>query len=177
MQGCERFEGALYEDNITREVSEHLAGCDSCRALAEKLSALQKRTRFDVSVDPAYIAYRKRIILQKLPLPEPRYAGLLRLVRVSIVALFAIALFLPHSKAPQPAPNAAVSQQAQIDFELVKKGSAVELHWKGDTRRSYRVYKGPNPASLKPVQQVKGVAWMDPSPNSSPILFYKIEAL
>lgn len=177
MQGCVDFEGALYEGQITPEVSEHLAGCESCRQLSVRLGRLDQVARFEVDVDPAYTAFRKRLILQKLNTiqPEPRYAGLLRLARVAIVAGFAIALILSQHGAHQK--QAPASAQAAIDFELVKSGNIVQLRWKGDPRQEYRVYKGPNPSRMSPVQQVKGVAWIDNKPDSSPILFYKIEAL
>lgn len=179
MQSCVDFEGALYEGQITPEVSEHLAGCESCRNLAHRLTRFDQAARFDVDVDPAYIAFRKRLILQKLSTvePESRYAGVLRLARVAIVAAFALALFLPHHSAQKQTTTAQASAQAVIDFELVKNGNIVELRWKGDPRQEYRVYKGPTPSRLTKVQQVKGVAWTDNKPDSSPILFYKIEAL
>jgi hypothetical protein len=179
MQGCVGFEGALYEGQITPEVSEHLAGCGTCRELAVRLNRLDQAARFEVDVIPAYTAFRKRLILQKLNTvePEPRYAGALRLARVAIVAVFVFALFLSHHAAQKQTKAPLTSAQTAIDFELVKNGNIVQLRWNGDPHQEYQVYKGPNPSQLAPVQQVKGVAWIDNKPDSSPILFYKIEAL
>lgn len=179
MQSCARFEGALYEGQITPEVSEHLAQCGSCRELAGRLDQLDQTARFDVTIDPRFAEFRRNLILQRLATlqVDPPHAWALKLLRMALVAAIALALFLPHNSAQKQTKPARNAAEAAIDFELVKDGDIVQLRWKGDPHREYCVFKGPNPGQLAPVQQVRGVAWVDDKPDSSPILFYKIEAL
>lgn len=121
------------------------------------------------------------------------------------IAVMALVVFRPHTPdgiVTRPIPNAAAVQQPaagnpahnsnaaaplpatgqgesaqNVAFELQKVDSAaVRLTWKGDDDAQYRIYKGANPAHMKPVLSVKGLQWIDHSPDSSPIVFYKVEA-
>lgn len=181
MPSCTKVETAIYEDHITPEVQEHLAFCASCTALSRRLEQLHSYLRFNIDVNPHYLEFRKKLILQKAEYLEPAMVSPwpLRIARVALIFLFALMVILPYrSMQNRTEPPAQIThRQPDIDFELVKMDEVVQLRWKGDPQKVYRVYKGPNPGSLKPVREIKGVQWVDSEADSNPIIFYKIEAL
>lgn len=183
MRNCDSVRAALLEGDRSDEVRQHASHCEACSAFAARALELDTRLRFDVDVDGKYVEFRKRLILQKLPSTGqlPAHYSLLRALRVSLAAAAIIVLAgIPfRNRTPDlPLPSLSASAaQEEVPFELQKSGDQVELRWKGDPGRAYRIYKGPNPGSMKPVQMVRGKEWVDRSADSSPIIFYKVEPM
>lgn len=174
---CESLLNQLYEGQITPEASAHLASCESCREPARRLGELEPLMRFDVKPDEAFVTFRKRLILQKTKAVEQdaAHAGLWRFARISLAAALVLLVFVIPQHKSQPARNTAAGHE--VPFELQKVNDQVKLSWNGDPGDEYRIYKGSTPAGLKPVESVRGKQWIDRTPDSSPITFYRVEEL
>ncbi len=64
-----------------------------------------------------------------------------------------------------------------MQIEVVVDGDAVKLAWSDGNRQSYTVTKTTDPraGSRQEAHLVKGNVWVDADPQSSPVVFYKIE--
>ncbi|HXI20524.1 MAG TPA: zf-HC2 domain-containing protein [Gemmatimonadales bacterium] len=166
------------------EVDRHLRDCASCSSELETFkSVISEAQRAFPSSHEQAESVRRRIALEAaagvrgtsfrwLPLfmPAARPAGLVAAAAV-VIALVAIPLALRERVA-----GPETSEQA-MKIEVVAEPGAVKLAWSDGPRASYTVYKSDNPRDFgrKDAHVVRGNSWVDRAPDSSPVVFYKIE--
>ncbi len=192
MSDCSRYEILLplsaRGDLGERErpaVQAHLAVCQACRDEEAKFLAVISVSRAALVADhelPAFV--RSRIAREaaarsarrswRLPLPIldlKARPGLLATVTAMLVALLVLPVALRTGTGGMPAGEAAVR------IEVVTDGRTVHLGWSDGTRSSYTVYKSSDPRAVTrgEAHHVRGNAWTDDDPCSSPVIFYTIE--
>jgi hypothetical protein len=87
-----------------------------------------------------------------------------------VLALVSLPVALRHSSGP--AQNAEISA-----IQITTDGGVVRLAWSDGSRDSYTVYKSSDPRALGQAEAhvVRGNVWTDSRPQSSQIVFYRIE--
>jgi hypothetical protein len=178
---CEQVQQELYEGALSGAGAEHVSACPECLRIQRALASLERDLRFEVKPAPNHAEFKKRLIAQRLPSIEPEggYAGWIRLARAAVVAAaLMLAFILPNSGDRTSKMQTISGVNHEVPFELQKvDDDVVKLSWKGDPRDHYRIYKGASPASMKPIESVRGREWIDRAADSSPITFYRVEEL
>jgi hypothetical protein len=192
MSDCSRYKillplsarGDLGEREIPA-IQAHLAVCQACRDEEAKFLSVISVSRAAMAADhelPPFVrskiareaAVRSARRSWRLPLPildlQAR-PGLLATVTAMLVALLVLPVALRTGGGNQPAGEAAVR------IEVVTNGRTVHLGWSDGTRSSYTVYKSSDPRAVTrgEAHRVRGNAWTDNDPESSPVVFYTIE--
>lgn len=176
---CSGFQAFIYQGVFTEDVQRHIDGCKACCDLRKRLSSLDAKLQYRVRGSAGYHEYRKQLILQKVRYVQASAPDwTVHLIRAAYIFVLVAILFLPLSrlrKNPNAIPPAA--SISTVAFEVGKIDQSVQLRWKGDPRKTYRVYKGASPKQLQPIGEFRGSQWIDASRSSSSLVFYKIEAL
>jgi hypothetical protein len=180
MMNCCDFQKSIYEEVFTHEVQQHIRSCSSCANLMHRLSVLQGMLQYQVRGSEDYQENRKQLILQKVE--HLKFTGTFDwstwMLRTAYVLALGGMLFLLISRFRQTDVQVSSAHRTtEITFEVGKRAQSVELRWKGDSRKTYRVYKGSSPKQLEPVGEFRGLQWVDSSQNTNGLVFYKIEAL
>jgi anti-sigma factor RsiW len=168
-------------------VEEHLQDCPSCRKELETFKAVISagRRKYDNThqlegVVRSRIAFHAAsdVKAARHPFRAPlfalasRPAGLLAPAAAAmVIALIALPIALRERIATQE------SAEQVMKIEVVAEPGAVKLAWSDGPRSSYTVYKSDNPRIFgsHDAHVVKGNVWVDQAPETSPIVFYKIE--
>ena len=192
MSDCSRYKillplsarGDLGEREMSA-IQAHLAVCQACRDEEAKFLTVISVSRAALVADHELPAFVRGNIAQeaaarstrgswRLPLPIldlKARPGLLATVSAMLVALLVLPVALRSGAGNQPAGEAAVK------IEVVTDGRTVHLGWSDGTRGSYTVYKSSDPRAVTrgEAHHVRGNAWTDDDPGSSPVVFYAIE--
>ncbi len=167
-------------------MASHLSGCRVCKEEAGALAALVSQARVllrsedrmppavldRIALEAAGRARRRSWDLTLFPTGAwSRRTGLLASAAAVLVALVA----MPVALRPGRGPASGRSEVSTI--EVVADGGSVRLAWSDGNKASYTVYKSDDPRGLAraEVHVVRGNFWVDPDPDSSPVVFYRIE--
>jgi len=171
-------------DEAAGRVRRHLAVCPGCRteesAVAELLEAARSAGKVDFQLPPAV---RRRIALEAaaravrrpwvswLPVRTltPRYGLMTAIAACLVVLLLPLVL---RQQAPVSSRSDGVTR-----IEVVADRGVVRLAWSDGQKASYTVLKTSDPrnAGAGETHVVKGNVWVDRRPDSSPVVFYRIE--
>ena len=169
---------------ISRLVSDHLAGCPDCRSEVTEFKELVSATRAtrmaDGALPPTVIARIARQAAEAASHP----AWWRRLVPVQVTPVMAAAvpamvalLALGIGLAARGGRSVESGSQipARLDMQVEAKG--VRLAWTDGRGRAYKVYTTSDPRLLGrgTGTVVQGNQWVDQEPDSSPIVFYRVE--
>lgn len=167
------------------DLRDHLTGCGECRrAVADyTLVVREARAAFPATLGlnefvRARVARNAAADVVRTPwwgrlLPSsartPAWAA------VAPALLVALVVALPLALHRQPAP--ASSGEAPVRLDMQARGGAVSLAWSDGNGKAYKVYKTSDPRQLGQghAQIVKGNQWTDQDPESSQIVFYRVE--
>ena len=96
----------------------------------------------------------------------------LGLAAPALVLLIAALLPVTMHRAPEPA-----TAMGPVRIDMKAEAGAIRLAWSDGRGRAYKVYKASDPRLLGMGrgQVVHGNQWVDEQPNSSPIVFYRVE--
>jgi len=190
MSDCSKFQPLLLAkgDDLSLELSDaverHIGLCPGCRDERTLFLQLIAAARFSGGVKhelPASVrckialeaaaGARRRPWLQWLPALDLSFRpGLVVALAASLVVLLAIPLLWRES-----ARTTSTAVDARL--ELVANRGVVRLAWTDGQRREYTVLKSSDPRGMARAETfvVRGNVWVDPGPDSSPIVFYRIE--
>ncbi|HEU4402578.1 MAG TPA: zf-HC2 domain-containing protein [Candidatus Polarisedimenticolia bacterium] len=168
-------------------VRAHLAVCPTCSAEEAEFSGLISSARAALSSDyrlpdnmrgriarDAALAAGRGSWLDRLvaPLaPMQRWPGLLAAAAAMLVAVVALPVLMRH-QAGTPAGDAGITT-----LEVVAADGSVRLAWRDGEKGSYTVFKSSDPRQISrgEAHVVRGNIWTDTNPDSSPVVFYRIE--
>lgn len=167
-----------------RLVTEHLAGCQDCRSeVAEykELLALSRATLMaESTLSPVVVARVSRQAAAMAAQPawwrrlipmQPTLA--LAAAAPAIVALLALGIgwAVRNGRPLEPNPPTPVRLEMQVEAK------GVSLAWADGRGRAYKVFKTSDPRLLGRGQGtvVQGNHWLDQAPDSSPVVFYRVE--
>ena len=167
----------------SKMVDEHAALCASCRSeVAEYVGlvsvargssgrelGLPDQVRRRIALEASARATRGFWTFPIIQLPA-RAAWMASATAVLVLAVFA-ATFSSRSGSVQD------SQQRISRLDVVADRGVVRLAWSDGEKVSYTVYKTADPriAGRGESHVVKGHVWVDTDPESSPVVFYRIE--
>jgi hypothetical protein len=167
-----------------RLVTEHLVRCPVCRSeIAEykELLSLSRATLVaERTLSPAVVArisrqaaetaarpafWQRLIPMQPIPV--------LAAAAPAMVALLVLGIGWAVRDGRPAEPNPAVP--VRLEMQVEAKG--VSLAWADGRGRAYKVYKTSDPRLLGRGQGtvVQGNHWVDQEPDSSPVVFYRVE--
>lgn len=165
-------------------VSLHLANCEYCGIEDEKYRSVVSMARSSyleehrvpsairlrIASEAAVRASRKTWswpLLALVPRQVPALA-------TAIAALLVVAAGLPI--ALRKGSDGASGDEV-MRIEVVADGDAVKLAWTDGNHQSYTVYKTSDPRARarQEAHLVRGNVWVDNDPQSSPVVFYRIE--
>lgn len=175
---CSRFQTSIYQGLFTDDVQEHLALCAHCAELSERLSILDRKLKYQVGGTAEYYEYRKNLILQKVQYRQvgtPNWRA--HMIRAAYLCLLLAILSLPVARFTKNHNTSANTRVNTVPFEVGKLDQSVQLRWKGNPHKTYRVFKGASPTQLQLIGEFRGLQWIDASQNTFNLVFYKIEAL
>lgn len=165
-------------------VTGHLAGCPDCRAEVAEFKELRLATRGSLvaggALSPAVIGrvsrqaaeavnspawWRRLVPMQVTPVMAAAVPAM-----VALIAL-GIGLAVRNGRTIESGPQIP----ARLDMQVEAKG--VRLAWTDGRGRAYKVYKTSDPRLLGRGKGtvVQGNQWLDQEPDSSPIVFYRVE--
>jgi len=175
--------GDLTSGDLGR-VEKHLKRCSECleeeRKFSQVISAarivrgvqyqLPTSVRQRIALEAAQRVVRRPWILW-FPVPGFRVRYGLTAAAVACLAGLLMTLAL-RQQAPVPAGPGDVTR-----IEVVADRGVVRLAWSDGQRASYTVMKSDDPRAVGrgEVHVVKGNVWIDRQPDSSPVVFYRIE--
>ena len=169
----------------TGRVRRHLAVCPSCRAeesvVSELVLAARSAGRADfqlpdsvrqrIALEAAGSAVRGRSVswLPVRVLLMPRY----RLMTAAAACL--VALLVPLALRHQAQLSSRADGVTRI--EVVADQGVVRLAWSDGQKASYTVLKTSDPRNVSAGEThvVRGNVWVDRQPDSSPVVFYRVE--
>ncbi len=176
-------EGGEVTPEQSRAIGEHLASCSSCRSesvdyselmtIGKKISQQEYRlsdsVRRKISREAAERAVRGTWgfpIFADHALP----AWMVSAAAVVVVAALTAGLWMKAGSAP--AGREEISR-----LEVVADRGVVRLAWSDGVKASYTVYKTVDPRLVGrgEAHVVRGNVWVDTHPESSPVVFYRIE--
>lgn len=179
------FSGGELNREEFRRVDAHLIRCVECRQEEEQFSQvirqarkaafreyhLSESVRHRIALEAASRVSRKHWGFPMPVFPLPVRPGLLAAMAAIVVALIVLPLAKRHGAGPVGRPPEVSAIRVTTD------GTVVRLAWSDGSHDSYRVYKSSDARSLSgaEVHVVKGNVWTDRDPESSPIVFYRIE--
>jgi hypothetical protein len=167
-------------------VEGHVSLCPACRAEAEAfrwIATVRNRSRATPHELPAHV--RSRIAAEAVvslkgrgrwtPLPLSldwlaARPGMLAAAAAMALAVLALPVVMHRGAGP--------SRQADVTRIYVQAESGtVRLAWSDGRREQYTVFKSSDPRtfSQREAHVVRGNVWTDSHPESSPIVFYRIE--
>ena len=178
------FSGGELNEAEHRRVELHLASCVQCQEEAETFSQVINLARM-VCVPGNHIPVmvRNRIALEaasrasrrpwSFPVPVfslSAHPGLLASAAAIVLTLIALPVTLRHGSGPSRTADVAV-------IDITVDDGVVRLAWSDGSHDSYTVYKSTDPRTLEPseVHVVRGNVWTDAEPESSAIVYYRIE--
>jgi hypothetical protein len=191
MKTCMRFRpllplsaGGDLDAASEQDLRAHLAVCPACNAdhleFIDVISAGRAAFRGDHAL-PAGLRRRMAAVAAEEARRAPLWARLVPvpglpgarpgLALASAAALLVILVAVPISLRNRP--ETAVAER--IDMKV--QDGKVLLAWSDGARGSYKVSKSSDPRGLSgtEVHTVRGNVWVDTDPESSPIVFYRIE--
>jgi len=177
-------------------VSAHLRECAGCRMEDEKYRSMIVSARSIYATEnglPA--AIHQRIAAEaaervsrpvwpwsQLALIPRRLPAFVTAMAALLILLAGLPLALRHrgqraSGGVGIAGKTVSSDDREMQIEVVADGDSVKLAWSDGDRQSYTVYKTDDPRAGKyqEAHLVNGNVWVDSDPQSSPVVFYKIE--
>lgn len=168
----------------TRLVTDHLAGCSACRSEVAEFKELMSVTRetlvADGALSPAAVARISRQAAEAASRPTwwrrlvpMQVTPVMAAVVPAMVALLALGIGLAVRSGRMI--ESASQIPARLDMQVEAKG--VRLAWTDGRGRAYKVYKTSDPRLLGRGKGtvVQGNQWIDQEPDSSPIVFYRVE--
>ena len=176
-------EGGEVTPEQSRLIEEHLSHCSSCQSEHDQFLGLiscvrgirQGEYRLADSV-------RRRIALEAaeraargpwgFPIFTFPYRTAWMASAAALVVLAALTAGFWMKSRATPARQDEISK-----LEVVAERGVVRLAWSDGMKASYTVYKTVDPrlAGRGEVHVVKGNVWVDAHPESSPVVFYRIE--
>jgi anti-sigma factor RsiW len=172
-------------DGESSAVAEHLASCLACSTEAIEYKVLVASARMTPPSQGMPAALRRRIAEEAaanarrsrwralLPpfvqgIPAMRLAG--AMAAAALLAAVVLPVALRDSR--KGLPNQAVTR-----IDVVRDGGVVRLAWSDGRKETYTVYKSHNPRefSAEEAHVVRGNVWTDESPETSQVVFYRIE--
>ena len=180
----EQHAGGRVRPGAEAAVRDHIAGCGECRravadyayvvdqaraAFPAKL-ALNDFVRTRVARNAASDALRAPWWRRLAVLPQTPAWG-----AVAPALMVALVVSVPLALRRAPAPIAQGEGPTRIEMQA--NGGAVSLAWSDGDGKAYKVYKSSDPRRLgqgRP-EIVKGNQWVDENPESSQVVFYRVE--
>lgn len=200
MNDCNRYRkllplcgGGELEPAEADRLLRHLAACAACRAEEDDYSQLIQIARDTFNTEerlPSLVRSRlaaeaaaaSRHGWRRLTTPigmlwEGQSAGFVASLAACLLAIVAMPLVLRQEPIAPPPAAAGPVVIDKIDMSL--EGDKVRLAWSDGTNEAYLVYKSSDPRGLEgaEVHSVRGTVWVDQNPASSPIVYYRIEAV
>jgi anti-sigma factor RsiW len=191
MNGCRAFKSllSLFSGGELSEaehlgVEAHLLRCGDCRQEEATFSQVINIARqVTTSEHRLPEAIGNRIVIEAaarasrrpwgFPVPVFSFSahpGLLAGAAAVVLALVALPVAMRHDTGP-------VRQTEVSALDITTDGGVVRLAWSDGSRDLYTVYKSSDPRVLgqEEAYVVRGNVWTDSRPESSPIVFYRIE--
>jgi hypothetical protein len=172
-------------DDEASKVADHLGTCCSCSQEVTDYKALVASAWAVQPGEGLPVAVRRRIATEAVErhagrgvwngfrrwmpeLPAMRLAG-----AVATLALLAVVALPMVGRGP--AEDAGTQPATRID--VIQDGGVVRLAWNDGEKQTYTVYKSDNPRefSREHAHVVQGNVWTDEAPETSPVVFYRIE--
>ena len=169
----------------TDAVRRHVAICGKCRLEEEKFLSVifaARKTVWDTPELPAGVRYRiatesaENVRRGRWAFLVPRpwlmaHPGTLVAVTACLVALLTVPVL--RRDLPGSAREAEISPR----IDIVADSGVVRLAWSDGERSSYTVVKSTDPRDISrgEAHVVRGNVWIDHHPDSSPVVFYRIE--
>lgn len=168
----------------SRLVNGHLAACSDCRSEVAEYKELMSVARATLVADGTLSTASISRISRQAAEAVNRPAWWRRLVPMQVTPVLAAAvpamvalLALGIGLAVRSGRTADSGPQtpARLDMQVEAKG--VRLAWTDGRGRAYKVYKTSDPRLLGRGKGtvVQGNQWLDQEPDSSPIVFYRVE--
>ena len=176
------FGESVGEDS--RIVREHLSACPDCRAKVAEYKELVSVSRAALAtggaLSPTVIARISRQAAEAAMRPAwwrrlvPMQASPVLAAAVpAMVVVLALGIGLAlRGRRPVESPS---QTPARLDMQVEANG--VRLAWTDGRGRAYKVYKTTDPRLLGTGKGtvVQGNQWLDKEPDSSPVVFYRVE--
>ena len=171
-----------------REVSallrDHLSGCDLCRSAVADYASVIGQVRAVFQADQGLNDFVRARLARQAAVEAAREPWWRRLVpmghtptwaAVAPALLVALVVAFPLAVRRGQAPVAGGEVPVRLDMRATE--GAVSLAWSDGNGKAYRVYKSNDPRQLGQGQAeiVKGNHWVDEHPESSQIVFYRVE--
>jgi len=177
--GAARFEGRP-------DLRDHLTGCGECRRAVADYTFVVRQARAAFPTGVGLNEFVRARVARNAAADALRAPWWSRLVpamgrhtpawaAVAPALLVALVVALPLAIRHQQAPRAAVEVPVRLDMQT--QGGAVSLAWSDGNGKAYKVYKSSDPRQLGQgrAQIVKGNQWIDQNPESSQVVFYRVE--
>jgi predicted anti-sigma-YlaC factor YlaD len=168
----------------SRLVTEHLEGCPDCRSEATEYKELMSVSRaalmMEGALSEAAISRISRQAAEAVNRPSwwsrlvpMQVTPVLAAVVPAMVALLALGIGL----AVRSGRTVESSPQTPARLDMQVEANGVRLAWTDGRGRAYKVYKTSDPRLLGRGKGtvVQGNQWLDQEPNSSPVVFYRVE--
>jgi anti-sigma factor RsiW len=170
--------------DFPRLVSEHLAACPACTAVVAEYKELVSLSRSALAAEksfpPAVVARISRQAAEDVTRPSwwrrlvpMQVTPVLAAAAPAVVALVALGIGLAVKTGHPTEPQSQMP--ARLDMQVEANG--VRLAWTDGRGRAYKVYKTSDPRLLGRGKGtvVQGNQWLDQEPDSSPVVFYRVE--
>lgn len=191
MSDCTRFHQLLplaASDDLDLSMREaleaHLDGCAVCSAEVIETKRLLSDVRMALEIQETLpLGAVTRISTRaaedivaapwwrRLAPPVPVHGWSAAVPALLLAVLVAAPFVLNHESVPAP------QAQGPVKLDMQVEGDGVRVAWSNGHNRTYKVFKTSNPRLLGsgPAQVVKGHEWVDREPESSTIVYYRVE--
>lgn len=192
MNICSRFvpllplyAGGDLPEKAALEIGAHLATCPGCQS-----EVIEFKTVIAAARIPSYGGVmpsgRRRRIAEEAARRQAqgRWGGVLSLFPMTpslrlVGGAAAAAVLLAVVALPIARQDAGLKNEVSpvTNIEVVRDGGVVRLAWHNGKRETYTVYKSNNPQEFSKAgaHKVSGNIWTDDAPESSEVVFYRIE--
>jgi hypothetical protein len=163
---------------------EHLAGCVPCRHAVSDYTFVVGQARAVFPAGGGLNDFVRTRLARQAADETARAPWWRRLVpaghtptwaAVAPALVVALVVTLPLALRHQPSPVASGEVPVRLDMQA--HDGAVSVAWSDGKGKAYRVYKSSDPRRLGQGQPevVNGNQWVDENPESSQIVFYRVE--
>ena len=165
-------------------VEAHLSVCQACSLEIDKFAQIAEVVRRQYGGRYALAGVARRRVLAEAANRPGRFSWLFpatfsvqawsRLALASAAAaVLALSVPLYHHSGTAPEPRSEEVAQVQV----VADHGVVHLAWTDGRKESYTIYKSQDPRGHARTRAfvVRGNAWTDNDPDTSPVVFYRVE--
>lgn len=174
----------VFDQSTGEAARQHLAGCEACRRAVADYQFVIRQARAAFPVTEALPDLVRIRVARNAAAEAQRAPWWSRLVpaghtpvwaAVAPALLVAVIVALPLAIRHQQEP--AASSEVPVRIDMRAQDGAVSLAWTDGNGKAYKVYKSSDPRRLGQgrAEVVTGNQWVDRDPDSSQIVFYRVE--